>query len=86
MYVVYIINVHYNATCVRTRVGACVGCLIVERLAEYGWKPHRAFVGQTKTIAGLNSLVYIWKREGYSFVEFEISNGTTRTVFRPPLT
>ena len=59
--------------------------LPAERLAEYGWKPHRGFVGSQKHITGLSLLVYARKAEGYGFIEFEISNSTTSTVFRQPL-
>ena len=47
-----------------------------ERLAEYGWKPHRKFVAQQTHITGLNLLGYAWKAGGYRFIEFEISNNT----------
>ena len=38
-----------------------------------------------KPIAGLILLVYSLKPEGYGFIEFEIPNSTTSTVFRRPL-
>ena len=56
-----------------------------ERLAEYGWKPHRVFLGQQKPITRLNFLVYACTTEWYGFIEFEISNGTISPVFRQPL-
>ena len=32
--------------------------LLYRRLAEYGWKPHRAFLDPKKLIMGLNLLGY----------------------------
>ena len=54
-----------------------------ERLAEYGWKPHRVVVAHIellllnrKTFAGLDLLACAWNTEGYGFIGFEISNRT----------
>ena len=40
------------------RANMCCGRPIPERLAEYGWKPHRDLFGSNKSIVGLNILVY----------------------------
>lgn len=55
-----------------------------------GWrntvgKPHRDALAQKSFFTGLNLLVCAWKTEGYSFTEFEVSNGNISTVFRQPL-
>ena len=57
-----------------------------ERLAEYGWKPHRDFLAQK----GLSRASTYWyareQTEGSGFIEFETSNSTISTVCRQPLT
>ena len=55
--------------------------MFYERLAEYGWKPHRKMFGSTKLgsycwITGLNSLAYACNTEWYGFIEVEISDST----------
>ena len=60
-------------------------CRNAEGLAEYLWKCHRVVVGSKQPIAGLGLLAYAQSTEGYGFVEFEMSNNTSSTVFRQPL-
>ena len=79
------------------RQNSCAGTLVryekigrtvplsFERLAEYGWKPHRYVLVPNKPITGLNLLLCVWKTEGYGFIEIYISNSTISTVFRQPL-
>ena len=57
-------------------------CDAFERLAEYGWKPHRVVVGSKRPITGHKLLVHAWTTERYGFTEFEMSNNTVSTVFR----
>ena len=56
-----------------------------ERLAEYGWKPHRGFVGSKRPITSLILRVYARNTEGYGFTKLEISSRTISAVFRQPL-
>ena len=58
----------------------------VERLAEYGWTPHRILVvaQHIKSYYRLQVNGTCVKHRGYGFIEFEISNSTSLTV--PPPT
>ena len=58
-------------------------CLL-ERLAEFGRKPHRIVVAH-KSISWASIYWYMNEKKGYGFIEFEISNSTTSTVLRQPL-
>ena len=56
-----------------------------ERLAEYGWKPHRISVVQNNRS---RAPIYRYIREEhgrYGFIEFKMSNSIISTVFRQPL-
>ena len=59
--------------------------IMAERLAEYGWKPHRDLLAQNSLS---QASIYWYMREqkwGTGFIEFEISNSTISTVFLQPL-
>ena len=43
-------------TCACTRARTWLG--VMERLEEYGWKPHRDVLAQTKAITGPMLLIY----------------------------
>ena len=53
-----------------------------ERLAEYGWKPHRYLLA-CRNRSPASSYWYVHdERRGNGFIEFEISNIMMSTVFR----
>ena len=55
-----------------------------ERLAQYGWKPHRDCLAQ-KSLSGALLYWYVRETQGYGFIEFEVSNSTISTAFPQPL-